>query len=88
MDTGTVKWFNAGSGYGFIAPDDGGNDLFVRAGNVLGEDPAALAAGQRVEFESREAGMGREAIDVLRPAAETPRHLWPVLTGTGGLTGA
>jgi hypothetical protein len=55
---------------------------------VLGEDPVALAAGQRVEFESREAGMGREAIDVLRPAAETPRHLWPVLTGTGGLTGA
>ena len=88
MDTGTVKWFNAGSGYGFIAPDDGGNDLFVRGGNMLGDDPAALIAGERVEFESREAGMGREAIGVLRPAAERPRHLWPVLAGTPVSRGA
>ena len=34
METGTVKWFNEGSGYGFIASDDGGNELFVRGGSV------------------------------------------------------
>jgi CspA family cold shock protein len=61
MAVGTVKWFNAASGYGFIAPDEGGQDLYVRAGNVAG---AALSGGTRVEFESRVAGMGPEAIVV------------------------
>ncbi len=70
METGTVKWFNEGSRYGFIAPDDGGNDLFVRGGSIVGEDQVALIAGERVEFESRQAGMGPEAIGVLRPRPE------------------
>src|SRR5207248_3061637 len=70
METGTVKWFNEGSGYGFIAPDDGGNELFVRGGSVVGEEPVALIAGERVEFESRVAGMGPEAVGVRRPRPE------------------
>ena len=80
METGSVKWFNAASGYGFIAPDKGENDLFVRGTSVFGDASVALIAGERVEFESRVAGMGPEAIDVLRPRSETPRRLFRVAT--------
>jgi CspA family cold shock protein len=66
MAAGTVKWFNDASGYGFIAPDDGGNDLYVRGGSIVGADGARLSAGERVEFESRVAGMGPEAIGVVQ----------------------
>lgn len=70
MAAGTVKWFNDASDYGFIAPDEGGNDLYVRGGSIGGTPPATLTAGERVEFESRVAGMGPEAIGVLRLARE------------------
>jgi CspA family cold shock protein len=66
MAAGTVKWFNDASDYGFIAPDDGGKDLYVRGGSILDASRATLSAGERVEFESRVAGMGPEAIGVLR----------------------
>ena len=78
METGSVKWFNAASDHGFIAPDGGGNDLFVRGTSVVGDDPAALIAGERVEFQSRVAGMGPEAIDVIRPRSEPSRRLFRV----------
>jgi len=83
METGTVKWFNEGSGYGFIASDDGGNELFVRGGSVVGEEPVALIAGERVEFESRVAGMGPEAVGVRRPRPERSRRLFRVPTRAG-----
>lgn len=70
MAAGTVKWFNEASDYGFIVPDEGGKDLYVRGGNIVGESGAMLSAGERVEFESRVAGMGPEAIAVLRVAAK------------------
>jgi cold shock protein len=70
MAAGTVKWFNEVSGYGFIAPDEGGHDLYVRTGSLIGAGLATLSAGERVEFESRAAGMGPEAIGVLRLAPE------------------
>jgi CspA family cold shock protein len=63
-----VKWFNDASGYGFITPEGGGEDLFVRQTSVAGEDASLLSAGDRVEYGSREGGMGLEAIDVLRTA--------------------
>jgi CspA family cold shock protein len=78
MAAGTVKWFNEASGYGFIVPDGGGKDLYVRGGNIVGAGGARLSAGERVEFESRVAGMGPEAIAVLRLAAE------PTLVGGQG----
>jgi cold shock CspA family protein len=78
METGSVKWFNEASGHGFISPDDGGNDLFVRGTNLIADDPVALVAGERVAFESRVAGMGPEAVDVRRPRSERPRRLFRV----------
>ena len=51
MTTGTVKWFNATKGYGFIAPDDGGNDVFVHITAVHQAGLQGLDEGQKVEFE-------------------------------------
>jgi cold shock protein len=50
MATGTVKWFNAGKGYGFIA-QDGGDDVFVHHSAIAGEGFKSLAEGAKVEFE-------------------------------------
>ncbi len=50
MATGTVKWFNADKGFGFITPDDGGNDLFVHHSEIRIEGYASLDEGQKVEF--------------------------------------
>jgi CspA family cold shock protein len=55
--TGTVKWFNADKGYGFIAPDEGGNDLFVHHSEVRAGGYASLNEGQKVEFQ---VGQGRK----------------------------
>ena len=52
MATGTVKWFNDAKGYGFIAPDEGGKDLFVHHSNIAGEGFKSLAENAKVEFEA------------------------------------
>jgi cold shock protein len=64
MATGTVKWFNDAKGYGFIAPADGGKDLFVHHTNIAGEGFKSLVENARVEYESREGQKGPEAINV------------------------
>ena len=64
MATGTVKWFNDAKGYGFIAPEDGGKDLFVHHTNIAGDGFKSLSENARVEFESREGQKGPEATDV------------------------
>lgn len=51
MSTGTVKWFNSEKGFGFIAPDDGGDDLFVHHSEIQSDGYASLDEGQKVEFE-------------------------------------
>ncbi len=51
MSMGTVKWFNATKGYGFIQPDDGGNDVFVHISAVERAGLRGLNEGQRVSFE-------------------------------------
>ncbi|GGB29927.1 cold-shock protein [Tistrella bauzanensis] len=51
MQTGTVKWFNAQKGFGFIAPDNGGNDAFVHISAVERSGIGELVEGQRVDYE-------------------------------------
>lgn len=58
MSMGTVKWFNANKGYGFITPEDGGKDLFVHHSEVRTEGGAALDEGQKVEYEVGEGQKG------------------------------
>jgi cold shock protein len=51
MATGTVKWFNATKGFGFIQPDDGSKDVFVHVSAVQGAGLSTLNEGQKVQFE-------------------------------------
>ena len=64
MATGTVKWFNAAKGYGFITPDEGGKDLFVHFSQIAGEGYKSLDEGSRVEYEARAGQKGPEATAV------------------------
>ena len=65
MATGTVKWFNDAKGYGFIAPDGGGKDVFVHFSAISGDGFRTLAEGAKVEFEVREGTKGPEAANVV-----------------------
>ena len=58
MSKGTVKWFNADKGFGFIAPEDGGKDLFVHHSEIQVDGYATLNDGQEVEFEVGEGQKG------------------------------
>ncbi len=58
MKTGTVKWFNEKKGYGFILPDDDGDDLFVHHSEIQSEGRATLNEGQKVEYEIGEGEKG------------------------------
>jgi CspA family cold shock protein len=59
MSTGTVKWFNAAKGYGFIQPDDGTKDVFVHISAVERAGMASLHEGQRVSYELERGPQGR-----------------------------
>jgi CspA family cold shock protein len=60
-ETGTVKWFNEGKGYGFIAPDSGGKDLFAHFKEIQGTGFKVLTENQRVEFEVMQGQKGPQA---------------------------
>jgi CspA family cold shock protein len=64
MAEGTVKWFNADRGFGFIVPDDGGKDIFVHHSNVVGEGYKELNEGDKVSFDPAEGRKGPEATNV------------------------
>ncbi len=69
MTTGTVKWFNPTKGFGFIAPDDGGKDVFVHISAVERSELGSLSEGQKVGFElERDRKTGRESAVSLRSA--------------------
>lgn len=52
MNTGTVKWFNEGKGFGFIADDSGGDDVFVHFSAIRSEGYKTLSEGQKVTFDT------------------------------------
>jgi CspA family cold shock protein len=90
MTIGTVKWFNATKGFGFIAPDDGGNDVFVHISAVERAGMGSLNEGQKLSFESKiDSKRGKSSADFtvhgfrllarrLRPVA---RVCGPLLSG-------
>ena len=67
MATGTVKWFNDAKGYGFITPDDGGEDLFAHFSAIKMDGFKTWKQGQRVTFDLKEGEKGKQA-DNIKPA--------------------
>ena len=65
MENGTVKWFNASKGFGFICPTDGSEDLFVHHSEIKTEGYASLDEGQAVTFEIGEGKKGPCATNVI-----------------------
>ncbi|WP_295314639.1 cold-shock protein [Roseobacter sp.] len=66
MPTGTVKWFNTTKGYGFIAPEGGGSDVFVHISAVERSGLTGLADDQKVNFELAEGRDGRQMASDLK----------------------
>jgi CspA family cold shock protein len=64
MAAGTVKWFNDSKGFGFIAPDDGGKDLFAHFSAIQGNGFKTLKEGQRVTYEAGTGPKGPQATNI------------------------
>ncbi|GAA0907855.1 transcription antiterminator/RNA stability regulator CspE [Virgisporangium aurantiacum] len=64
MALGTVKWFNAEKGYGFITPDDGGADVFAHYSAIAAQGFRSLNENQRVEFEVTQGQRGPQAANI------------------------
>ena len=62
--TGVVKWFNDGKGFGFISPETGGKDLFAHFKEIRGEGFKSLSEGQRVTFEVTQGQKGLQASNI------------------------
>ncbi|GAA4620024.1 cold-shock protein [Actinoallomurus vinaceus] len=65
MAKGTVKWFNADKGFGFIQPDDGGTDVFAHYSNITAQGFRELKEGQKVEFDVTQGERGPQAENII-----------------------
>ena len=66
MPQGTVKWFSEEKGYGFISPDEGGEDLFVHHTGIAGEGFKSLEEGEKVTYEAAQGRRGMQAENVAK----------------------
>jgi cold shock protein len=66
MAQGTVKWFSDAKGYGFISPDEGGNDLFVHHSGIAGNGIKSLEEGNKVSYEATQGQKGMQAKNVSK----------------------
>ncbi len=64
MATGTVKWFNNQKGFGFICPEEGGEDIFAHFSSIVMTGYKSLKAGQRVQFETSNGPKGLHAMNI------------------------
>ncbi|TXJ05291.1 MAG: cold-shock protein [Aeromicrobium sp.] len=64
MATGTVKWFNAEKGFGFIAPDDGSEDVFAHFTAIQSDGYRSLSENQKVEFDIEQGQKGLQAANI------------------------
>ena len=65
MNRGTVKWFNAQKGFGFITNDEGGEDVFVHFSGIASDGFKTLEEGQAVAFDTTEGPRGLQAVNVV-----------------------
>ena len=65
MSTGTVKWFNDAKGFGFITPNEGGQDVFVHFSAISASGFKSLKEGQQVSFEVVDGPKGKQAANVI-----------------------
>ena len=66
MALGTVKWFNDSKGFGFITPDDGGDDLFAHFSAIVESGYKSLKEGQRMSFEVADGAKGKQAANIQK----------------------
>lgn len=66
MSTGTVKWFNATKGYGFITPDEGGQDVFLHISAVERSGLSSVAEGQKLSFDVQRGRTGKTEASNLK----------------------
>ena len=72
MPQGTVKWFNEEEGYGFITPDDGGEDIFVHHTGIVGSGFKSLDEGEKVTYELTRGRKGMQAENVSKGSSSRP----------------